>query len=164
MYSSILTAVDVDQPGSWAKALPASIALARCFAARVTLCTVVPDAEAELEAEWSAAGYRQMIQVAEAKLKNLAAEHDIEMATEAGTGSIWAGIIDSAERVGADLIVLASHKPAMKDYLLGANASRVVRAASCSVLVVRGSPEGPSGNGGASGARHIGRPKPEAQG
>ena len=38
----------------------------------------------------------------------------------------------------ADLIVLASHKPALKDYLLGANASRVVRSAPCSVHVVRG--------------------------
>ena len=138
MYSNILVAVDLDQPGSWAKALPASVALARCFAARLTLCTVVPDAEAELEAEWSAAGYRQMIHVAEAKLKNLAAEHDMEMPAEVGTGSIWGGIIDAAGRIGADLIVLASHKPGMKDYLLGANASRVVRAAPCSVLVVRG--------------------------
>jgi nucleotide-binding universal stress UspA family protein len=37
----------------------------------------------------------------------------------------------------ADLIVVGSHRPAMKDYLLGTNAARVVRHAHCSVLVVR---------------------------
>ena len=139
MYSSIMMAVDLDQPLSWEKALPVCLELARCFGARLTLCTVVPDSEAELEAEWSAAGYSNMIKLAEAKLMELAREQDLEIPTVVGIGSIWSGIIDSAERIGADLVVLASHKPKMKDYLLGANASRVVRAASCSVLVVRGS-------------------------
>jgi universal stress protein F len=138
MYRHILLAVDLDQPASWAKAMPAAIALARCFEATITLCTVVPDAEAELEAEWSAVGYREMIDTARAKLRNLAREQGAAMAPEVGIGSIWGGILDSAERVGADLIVLASHKPGIKDYLLGANASRVVRSAPCSVLVVRG--------------------------
>lgn len=138
MYSHILLAIDLDQPGSWEKAMPVALALGRCFAAPITLCTVVPDAEAELEAEWSAAAYREMIDTARARLRNLAREQGADMAAEVGLGSIWGGILDTAERVGADLIVLASHKPAMKDYLLGANASRVVRSAPCSVLVVRG--------------------------
>jgi nucleotide-binding universal stress UspA family protein len=140
MYEHILVAVDLDHSASWARALPAAVALARCFDARITLCTVVPDVEAELEAEWSAAGYRRMIDVAGARLKRVAEGQGIAMTTEVGLGSIWGGILDSAERVGADLIVLASHKPQLKDYLLGANASRVVRSASCSVLVVRGEP------------------------
>jgi nucleotide-binding universal stress UspA family protein len=40
--------------------------------------------------------------------------------------------------VNADLIVMASHKPTVTDYLLGANAAHVVRHAGCSVMVVRG--------------------------
>jgi nucleotide-binding universal stress UspA family protein len=35
------------------------------------------------------------------------------------------------------MIVMASHRPEMSDYLLGANAARVVRHAKISVLVVR---------------------------
>jgi hypothetical protein len=42
-----------------------------------------------------------------------------------------------AEEAGADLVVVGSHRPAMKDYLLGTNAARVVRHARCSVLVAR---------------------------
>jgi nucleotide-binding universal stress UspA family protein len=37
----------------------------------------------------------------------------------------------------ADLIVMASHRPELKDDLLGANAARVVRPSKRSVLVVR---------------------------
>lgn len=144
MYSSILLAIDLDQPQSWAKALPVSLSLARCFGARLTFCSVVPDSEAELEAEWSESGYREMIARADAQLKRLADNEDMPIGTEIGIGSIWGGIVDTAERVGADLIVLASHRPSMKDYLLGANASRVVRHAACSVIVVRGAPEPPA--------------------
>ena len=38
---------------------------------------------------------------------------------------------------GYDLIVVGSHRPAMATYLLGSNASTIVRHAPCSVLVVR---------------------------
>jgi nucleotide-binding universal stress UspA family protein len=48
-----------------------------------------------------------------------------------------AEILGIAEEAGADLIVVGSHRPAMGDYLLGTNASRVVRHAGCSVLVAR---------------------------
>lgn len=137
MYSSILNAVDLDTPASWARALPASIALARCFSARLTLCSVVPDSKAMLDTEWSAIGYREMRGVAEARLRTLADEADFEIDIRIATGSVCGGILDAAQWAGADLIVLASHKPEMKDYLLGANASRIVRRAPCSVLVVR---------------------------
>jgi len=52
--------------------------------------------------------------------------------------SIYAEILGIAEEASADLVVVGSHRPAMKDYLLGTNASRVVRHARCSVLVARG--------------------------
>jgi nucleotide-binding universal stress UspA family protein len=35
------------------------------------------------------------------------------------------------------LIVMNSHRPDLRDHLIGSNASQVVRHASCSVLVVR---------------------------
>ena len=52
-------------------------------------------------------------------------------------GGIGGGILHLAEQLEADLIVLASHRPEMRDWLIGANAARVVRHARCSVLVVR---------------------------
>jgi nucleotide-binding universal stress UspA family protein len=138
MYASILIAVDLDQPDSWARALPTAVALVRCFSARLTLCSVVRDETAAFEAEWSAIGYREMLDVAEARLATLASTiADLEVGIEVATGTIHGGILEAADRVGADLIVLSSHRPGIADYLLGANATRVVRHATCSVLVVR---------------------------
>ena len=51
--------------------------------------------------------------------------------------SIYAEVLGVAEEAEADLVVLGSHRPAMKDYLLGTNAARIVRHAHCSVLVAR---------------------------
>jgi universal stress protein F len=52
-------------------------------------------------------------------------------------GSIYPEILAEAEAFGADLVVIGSHRPSMATYLLGSNATAVVRHATCSVLVVR---------------------------
>ena len=52
-------------------------------------------------------------------------------------GKIYDEVLEEAEAWGADLIVVASHRPAMSTYLLGSNAGNIVRHASCSVLVTR---------------------------
>ena len=139
MYSSILVPVDLEEPSSWLKAVPTALELARCFKAPLTLGTVIEDRVAALEAQWSAVGFRELLSTASARLAQLADElrGTSSMETKVGTGSIGGGILDLAEQIGADLIVLASHRPGMRDWLIGANADRVVRHAGCSVLVVR---------------------------
>ena len=52
-------------------------------------------------------------------------------------GSIYHEIMRLADELGCDAIVLVAHRPELRDYLLGPNASRVVRHANQSVLVVR---------------------------
>ena len=46
-------------------------------------------------------------------------------------------IPDYAKEIGADCIVVGSHKASLDDYLLGATAARVVRHAPCPVHVLR---------------------------
>ena len=53
------------------------------------------------------------------------------------TGHSGRTILDEAERMGADLIVIASHRPGLQDYFLGSTAARVVRHARCCVHVIR---------------------------
>ncbi len=52
-------------------------------------------------------------------------------------GGVYPEVIAEAEKWGADVIVAGSHRPAMSTYLLGSNASAIVRHAPCSVMVVR---------------------------
>ena len=57
---------------------------------------------------------------------------------DVGHGTVYEEVLTAARRINADLIVLAAHRPAQKDYLLGPNAARIARHAKCSVMVVRG--------------------------
>ena len=52
-------------------------------------------------------------------------------------GGIYHEILEEAQAMKAELIVMTSHRPAMRTYFLGSNAGHVVRYAKCSVLVVR---------------------------
>ena len=53
------------------------------------------------------------------------------------SGTVYEEILRVAAETKCDVIVMASHRPGLQDYLIGPNASRVVRHAHCSVLVVR---------------------------
>ena len=46
-------------------------------------------------------------------------------------------IVKAAQQTNCDLIVMASHRPELSDFLLGPNAARVVRHAACSVMIIR---------------------------
>lgn len=53
------------------------------------------------------------------------------------SGKPGVAIAELAEQIGADLIIIGSHRPGVQDYFLGSTASRVVRRAPCAVLVTR---------------------------
>ena len=52
-------------------------------------------------------------------------------------GTVYDEILRASDRLSAEVIVIGSHRPDFKDYLLGPNAARVVRHAKTSVYVVR---------------------------
>lgn len=52
-------------------------------------------------------------------------------------GTVYDEILRAAEKLNVDVIVMGAHRPDLSDYLLGGNASRVVRHAKQSVYVVR---------------------------
>jgi nucleotide-binding universal stress UspA family protein len=139
MYSSILVPIDLDEPSSWRKAIPTALAIGTCFSASVALVHVVSDVLLAAEAEWSGLALRRILDTACARLGLLADElkTDADIEVHVATGRVYRGVLDIAEQVHADLIVMASHRPEMKDFLIGENAERVVRHARCSVLVVR---------------------------
>ncbi len=60
---------------------------------------------------------------------------DVE--TETLTGHAGRSITDYAEKIGADCIIVGSHKPGLQDYFLGSTSARIVRHAKCSVHVLR---------------------------
>ena len=71
------------------------------------------------------------------ELQALAGSTDTEMEVEVRIGHPYKTILEVAKEKSADLIIVASHQPGLQDYFLGSTAAKVVRHASCSVLVVR---------------------------
>lgn len=61
----------------------------------------------------------------------------VRMVPEVRHGSPAGQIIAAADESHADMIMLASHRPGLRDYFIGSTAARVVRHASCAVLVAR---------------------------
>ena len=74
---------------------------------------------------------------AHSELKAIANAAVIEAEIEIRSGHSHNTILSVANEVGADLIIIGSHKPGLQDYFLGSTAARVVRHAGCSVLVLR---------------------------
>lgn len=139
MFRNIIVAIDTLEPSSWTKSLPVAVDLAKAHDARLTLATIVSNTEAMVQAEWTTIAFRALVDAAHTQLASLI-DHFPDFADakiQVGSGNIWRGIVQIADEAEADLIVLASHRPGMKDYLIGANAVHVVRHAPCSVLVIR---------------------------
>lgn len=141
MTKSILVSVDLNHKSSWSKAIPQAVALARLDMAEIHVLTVIPDYGMAMVADQFPKDFAaKAARASEETLKQLVADtipSDIKSTAHVLHGSIYKSIIKAADSAGCDLIVMASHRSEMKDYLLGPNSARVVRHATQSVFVVR---------------------------
>lgn len=140
MFKNILVPIDLADTDLAKPAIDNAAALARASNGRVRLLTVMAMTPVML-AEYVPADFdEQQRQSTEEALAIVANESGIESSRISSTirqGGIYHEILEEASSMGADLIVMTSHRPAMKTYFLGSNAGHVVRYATCSVLVVR---------------------------
>ena len=74
---------------------------------------------------------------ARVELKALSDGTSVPVKIEVRSGAASGQILQCAEDIGADLIMIASHRPGLSDYFIGSTAARVVRHAQCSVLISR---------------------------
>jgi nucleotide-binding universal stress UspA family protein len=141
MYKDILFAVDLEHPETQEKAVATVLKLVRTFGAGLHAIHVVPDFGMALvggffpedfEQKAMERGRNELHAFTKEKIpEDIAVQHII------GHGSIYGEILRVAEEIDIDLIVMASHRPELQDFILGPNAAHVVRFAKCSVLVVR---------------------------
>ncbi|MDZ7840163.1 MAG: universal stress protein [Gammaproteobacteria bacterium] len=139
MYKEILLSIDLEDANSWRRALPTAVEYAKAFGARIHVISVVP--EFGLVRQFFPDNYEdQLKESVKSKLHEFTAENipaEISVQHIIAHGTIYQEINKAAERINADLIIMASHRPELGDYLLGPNAARVVRHSKRSVLVVR---------------------------
>jgi nucleotide-binding universal stress UspA family protein len=141
MYKSILLPIDLNEPSSWEKSIPVAIDMAKTYGASVRVLTVIPDYGKSIVGSYFPADFSdKALEDTTAALEKLVAgafPADVNVESIARHGSVYKEVLEVADSIGADLIVLTSHRPARSDYLLGPNAARVVRHAKQSVFVVR---------------------------
>lgn len=141
MFKDILLPVDLNHEGSWAKSLPVALDLARAFDANLHVVTVLPAFGPSMVSQYFPVDFeeRATTHVMDA-LHAFVAQHippGTKVQHVVAHGEVYDEILRTADKSGCDLIVLGSHRPEFKDYLIGSNAARIVRHAKCSVLVVR---------------------------
>lgn len=141
MYKHILLPVDLGNESSWIKALPTAVEYCTVFGATLHVMTVVPDFGSPMVAQFFPDDHeKKMVVAAKKLLHKFVADRvpdTVKVQHIVAEGTIYKSIIDMAQRIGADLIIMGSHRPELEDYLLGPNAARVVRHSDKSVLVVR---------------------------
>ncbi|CAN7219268.1 universal stress protein [Neorhizobium sp. LjRoot104] len=136
MYKKIIVAVDVSALEKGERILlTASNLLDRD--GTVLIVNVVEDMPAYLVSDLTVDLIVAARQDAERQLVELRRKAGIEADIEIRQGSPAREILAASEEQGADLIIVASHIPDLSNYLIGATADRVVRHATCSVLIDR---------------------------
>lgn len=140
MFSSILVPVDLAHESSWIQAIPHAQALARSNQASLMVMTVVRQVSMMFEARYLNFQIEEAMTEARNQLQKLVAgyaDKQIPITTDVACGPIGPQIVARARHHAIDLVVMASHRPEMRDYLIGPNAAYVARHAGCSVLVLR---------------------------
>ena len=140
MFRHILVPVDLADTELAKQSLETAVSLARASGGDVRLLNVLPMTPVML-AEYVPPDFdAQQRQSAEEALAIIARESGLDAAHVSATvrqGGVYHEVLEEAKEINADLIVMSSHRPAMRTYFLGSNAGHVVRYARCSVLVVR---------------------------
>jgi universal stress protein G len=143
MYKQILVPVDLTDPELAKPALATAVMMVNQSGGTIRLINIMPLTPVML-AEYVPPDFEaQQRKSAEEALAIVTQETGLDPARVSSVvrqGGIYQEILEEANAMKADLIVMTSHRPqrpAVRTYFLGSNAGHVVRYAKCSVLVVR---------------------------
>ncbi|EGQ9933546.1 TPA: universal stress protein [Vibrio vulnificus] len=142
MYKQILVPVDLNDKGFSDKAVELAVWHARQANAQLHLLNVLPGIHMSMVASYFPKDAAQkMKQDVVQQLKNFADQHiadEIVYKVHVAEGKPYATILEYAEKLGADLIIMPSHKRSKIDkVVLGSVASKVVENSPINVLVVK---------------------------
>jgi nucleotide-binding universal stress UspA family protein len=136
MYKKIIVAVDIAQVEKAERVLTKAADL-RGRDGTIVLVNVVEELPAYVVSDLSVDMTVQARKDAEDQLLALRDKTGVTADIEIRQGAPAREILAAADRLQADLIIVASHVPDFSNYVIGATADRVVRHAKCSVLIDR---------------------------
>ncbi|MEH6457457.1 MAG: universal stress protein [Cocleimonas sp.] len=135
MYNTILIPTDFSDEESTIQALKKAERLSDD--GRIVLLHVLADIPAFVLVELPAHIIQEQVPQTKKTLTEMVKKSGVKADIEVRKGQSYNSIIQEAKDIDADLILMNSHQPGLQDYLLGSTAAKVVRHATCSVLVDR---------------------------
>ena len=136
MYKSILVPIDVIHENVGIRIVEKAKVLSD-KGAKMTLLHVMDDIPSNMHAYIPEGKLESNLLEIKSELSTMAKKIGVDAEIVVRFGIARSVILEEAESMEADLIILASHKPGLQDYLIGSTASRIVRHARCSVLIDR---------------------------
>lgn len=133
MLQKILLPIDPTMAEHWQPAIDTAVDLARKYRAVLAVLWVAPPVEAAAT-DFTEAHMPALEAVASERLPN---DVPSELHLRADWGDPDREICAAAAELGADLIVMGTHRPHVGEELGQSNAASVVLHAGCSVYVVR---------------------------
>ena len=138
MFQKILTAVNLDNQLASEKCLQAASQFAQQSQSNLEVLTVIPDYSMPIVGSYFPQDHFQRGKaVVETALQDLLKRLQLDANAHVRTGSVHSEILQVANNLACDLIILSANRPGLRDYLLGPNAAHVVRHARQSVFIVR---------------------------
>lgn len=131
MYKKVLVAVKLAHAARSAGLLEKALEVARLHDAALHVITVVPEIDDNLKVlpEDSLPPLRAFVDRFD--------RNGVSVDVSIRKGTPHRAIPRAAQELGSDLIVMNSHNPRIRDYLIGSTTAHVVMHVECDVLVVR---------------------------
>jgi len=140
MFSKILVPIDPAEPAFSEDALAKAGQLAKDYKGKVHLVAICPEVQrfvaSQLPEGFQDKETNETRNMLDQLAQRLGMPED-DVTTEVRVGTVDNELLDAAKSSGADLIVMASHKPGLSTYFVGSHGAHIVRHAPCSVMVLR---------------------------
>ncbi len=141
MFKDIVIPVDLSDKQSMEAVFAPALNFVNAFGSKLHLVHIVPDfgmrmIEDYLPRNWLSDQKQKYNKQFDNIVRKYIPE-GVDVTYHIGKGAIYDEIISYSEKNDASLIILSAVRPQLKDYMLGPNASKIVRHSSISVMVVR---------------------------
>ena len=141
IFKNILIPIDLNDKKSIKGILSKALMLATNFQAKLYFMYVIPEFGTKMFEDYLPKHWRtEKKEKYKAQIKELIKQYipdEIETDYYIGSGAVYDEIIKHSNEIKADLIIISAVRLQLKDYMLGPNASKIVRHSDISVLVVR---------------------------
>ncbi|RYE06476.1 MAG: universal stress protein [Rickettsiaceae bacterium] len=140
-FKKIVVPIDVSDKNSISTILTFALKFASNFGSSIHLVYIIPDFGMKIIEDYLPVNWmRDQKEKYNNKMNQVIQDYvpsELTADFYVGRGAVYDEVIQYSNEIQADLIIISAVRPQFRDYMLGPNASKIVRHASIPVLVAR---------------------------